>query len=89
MKSYGTARSGFLDNVVERVRVESPTIRATFLPWQNVRRIVFTHSMCAPRTAKIGPVGAHPPSRGTTRTLAGSVLRMRLEYRPVYGNFRS
>ena len=25
-------------------------------------------------TAKVGPVGAHPPSRGTTRTLAGSVL---------------
>ncbi len=25
-------------------------------------------------TAKIGPVGAHPLSRGTTRTLAGSVL---------------
>jgi len=26
------------------------------------------------KTAKVGPVGAHPPSRGTTRTLAGSVL---------------
>ena len=31
--------------------------------------------MCAPTiTAKVGPVGAHPLSRGTTRTLAGSVL---------------
>jgi hypothetical protein len=26
------------------------------------------------KTAKVGPVGAHPLSRGTTRTLAGSVL---------------
>jgi hypothetical protein len=41
------------------------------------------------KTAKVGPVGAHPLSRGTIRTLAGSVLGMRLEYRPVYGNFRS
>src|SRR5713226_5523618 len=28
----------------------------------------------ADKTAKVGPVGAHPLSRGTTRTLAGSVL---------------
>jgi hypothetical protein len=30
--------------------------------------------LTADTTAKVGPVGAHPLSRGTTRTLAGSVL---------------
>src|SRR4029077_9377651 len=36
--------------------------------------------MCAPIGGRSGPVGAHPRTRGTARTLAGSVRSDRINY---------
>src|SRR5712691_12133594 len=48
--------------------------RATYHSSVGPKLVAGRANLRSDKTAKVGPVGAHPLSRETTRTLAGSVL---------------